>query len=118
MPRLGDPEAQVLLPLLETDLIEVLLACVEGRLDQITVQWKQDAAVTVVMAAQGYPDEYPTGHDITGIERATDAGCIVYLAGRPAQGEAAADGRRTRARRDGTRTDHRAGGPTRLSRRR
>ena len=71
----------VLLPLLETDLIEVLLACVEGRLDQITMQWKQDAAVTVVMAAQGYPDEYPTGHDITGIERATDAGCLVYLAG-------------------------------------
>jgi phosphoribosylamine---glycine ligase len=79
--RLGDPEAQVLLPLLETDLIEVLLACVQGRLDELTVQWKQEAAVTVVMAAQGYPDEYPTGHDITGIERATDAGCLVYLAG-------------------------------------
>jgi phosphoribosylamine--glycine ligase len=79
--RFGDPEAQVLVPLLESDLVEVLLACVEGRLDQTDVRWKNEAAVTVVMAAQGYPDEYPTGHDITGIERATDAGCIVYLAG-------------------------------------
>jgi phosphoribosylamine---glycine ligase len=79
--RFGDPEAQVLLPLLESDLIEVLLACVEGRLDQTPVQWKNEAAVTVVMAAQGYPEQYPTGHDITGVERATDTGCIVYLAG-------------------------------------
>jgi phosphoribosylamine--glycine ligase len=79
--RFGDPETQVLLPLLETDLIDVLLACLEGRLEQASVQWKNEAAVTVVMAAQGYPDQYPTGHDITGIERATDAGCIVYLAG-------------------------------------
>ncbi len=79
--RFGDPETQVLLPLLETDLIEVLLACVEGRLDQTPVQWKNEAAVTVVMAAQGYPEQYPTGHDIMGIERATDSGCIVYLAG-------------------------------------
>jgi phosphoribosylamine--glycine ligase len=79
--RFGDPETQALLPLLETDLIDVLLACVEGRLEQAPVQWKNEAAVTVVMAAQGYPDQYPTGHDITGIERATDAGCIVYLAG-------------------------------------
>jgi phosphoribosylamine--glycine ligase len=79
--RFGDPEAQVLVPLLDSDLLEVLLACVEGRLDQVEVRWKPEAAVTVVMAAMGYPDEYPTGHDITGVERATDAGCIVYLAG-------------------------------------
>jgi phosphoribosylamine--glycine ligase len=79
--RFGDPETQVLVPLLATDLLEVLLACVEGRLAEVQVQWKQEAAVTVVMAAQGYPDEYPTGHDILGIERATDAGCTVYLAG-------------------------------------
>jgi phosphoribosylamine---glycine ligase len=79
--RFGDPETQVLLPLLQTDLLEILQACVAGKLDQGSVQWKQEAAVTVVMAAQGYPDEYPTGHDITGIERATDAGCLVYLAG-------------------------------------
>lgn len=79
--RFGDPETQVLLPLLQTDLLEILQACVEGKLDQVPVQWKQEVAVTVVMAAQGYPDEYPTGHDITGIERATDAGCIVYMAG-------------------------------------
>jgi phosphoribosylamine--glycine ligase len=79
--RFGDPETQVLLPLLQSDLIDVILACVEGRLEEVTPQWKPEAAVTVVMAAQGYPDEYPTGHDILGVERATDAGCIVYLAG-------------------------------------
>jgi phosphoribosylamine--glycine ligase len=79
--RFGDPETQVLLPLLESDLIDVVQACVEGRLEEVTPQWKAEAAVTVVMAAQGYPDEYPTGHDILGVERATDAGCIVYLAG-------------------------------------
>jgi phosphoribosylamine--glycine ligase len=79
--RFGDPETQVLLPLLETDLLDVIQACVEGRLNEVSLVWKPEAAVTVVMAAQGYPEEYPTGHDITGVERATDAGCIVYLAG-------------------------------------
>ncbi len=79
--RFGDPEAQVLLPLLETDLLEVLLACVAGRLDQLPLRWKPGAAVTVVMAAQGYPGDYPVGHDITGIEAAQTAGCQVYLAG-------------------------------------
>jgi phosphoribosylamine--glycine ligase len=79
--RFGDPETQVLLPLLETDLLDILQACVEGRLQEVPPVWKPEAAVTVVLAAQGYPDEYPTGHDITGVERATDAGCIVYLAG-------------------------------------
>lgn len=54
--RMGDPETQVILPLLETDLLDVLEACVEGRLDSINVLWKKDCtAVTVVMASAGYP---------------------------------------------------------------
>lgn len=84
--RFGDPETQVLVPLLETDLVDVFEACVEGRLDLLPLRWKNQAAVTVVMAAQGYPDVYPTGHEITGVEAAEQTGCIVYLAGAKRQG--------------------------------
>ncbi len=53
--RFGDPETQVILPLLESDLLEVLLACVQGKLAQVWPRWKEKSAVCVVMAAQGYP---------------------------------------------------------------
>jgi phosphoribosylamine--glycine ligase len=79
--RLGDPETQVLLPLLQTDLLAVFEACVDGRLADLPLTWKQEAAVTVVMAAQGYPEEYPTGHEISGVEAAEATGCTVYIAG-------------------------------------
>ena len=68
--RFGDPEAQVLLPLLESDLLEILLACVEGRLEEVEVRWKQAAAACVVLAAPGYPGSYLTGEEIEGIEEA------------------------------------------------
>ncbi len=79
--RFGDPEAQVLLPLLESDLLDVLLACVDGRLGEIELCWRDEAAVTVVMASGGYPDAYETGKEIHGIDAAEDAGCIVFHAG-------------------------------------
>lgn len=79
--RLGDPETQVILPLLESDLLDVLNACIDGALDKIEVRWRNDAAVTVVMASEGYPDEYRTGLEIFGIEEAETAGCTVYHAG-------------------------------------
>jgi phosphoribosylamine--glycine ligase len=79
--RLGDPETQVVLPLLESDLVEVLLACINGTLKQVTPRWRQEAAVTVVMAAGGYPDEYATGQVISGIEQAEGLGCQVFHAG-------------------------------------
>ena len=79
--RLGDPETQVLLPLLESDLLEIILACTAGRLDQADVRWRSQACATVVMAAQGYPDDYASGHEITGIDQATAAGCMVFQAG-------------------------------------
>ena len=65
--RFGDPEAQTLLPLLsdDTDLAEVLLACVERRLDSVTLKMKSESAVTVVLASQGYPNSYPKGLPIT-----------------------------------------------------
>jgi phosphoribosylamine--glycine ligase len=79
--RFGDPETQVLVPLLETDLLDVFDACVDGRLEALPLAWKKGAAATVVMAAQGYPEDYPTGHQITGVEAAEATGCTVYLAG-------------------------------------
>jgi phosphoribosylamine--glycine ligase len=66
--RLGDPEAEVLLPLLETPLDQVLLACVEGRLDQVQVRWRRGACATVVLAAPGYPGSYPKGLPIAGLD--------------------------------------------------
>jgi phosphoribosylamine--glycine ligase len=79
--RLGDPETQVLLPLLASDLIEVLTACLAGTLDQVRLQWRPQAAVTVVMAAGGYPDDYATGQPITGIQNAEAQSCLVFHAG-------------------------------------
>lgn len=67
--RFGDPETQVVLPLLETDLVNILLACVNGTLDNIKVRWSTNAAVCVVMSAQGYPaSEYRKGDIISGLE--------------------------------------------------
>lgn len=63
--RFGDPETQSLLALLKTDLAEILLACVERRLDCIKFEMKQESAVTVVLASKGYPGSYPKGLEIT-----------------------------------------------------
>ena len=79
--RFGDPETQVLVPLLASDLLEIFVACVEGKLGAITPRWRKQAAVTVVMASQGYPNDPVVGVEITGIEEATAAGCTVYHAG-------------------------------------
>ncbi|MFO7632622.1 MAG: phosphoribosylamine--glycine ligase [Caldilinea sp.] len=79
--RLGDPETQVLLPLLDSDLIEVLMACTDGVLDKTELRWRDEAAVTVVMASEGYPEEYRTGLEIFGIDDAEAIGCTVYHAG-------------------------------------
>ena len=79
--RLGDPETQAVLPLLASDLVEIVQACIDGNLDQVTPVWRNEAAVTVVVCAGGYPDEYATGHTITGIDAAEAAGCLVFHAG-------------------------------------
>jgi phosphoribosylamine--glycine ligase len=85
--RFGDPETQVILPLLESDLVEILLACVEGRLHEVTPRWRTGAAITVVMASAGYPLEYETGVMITQIEAAEQLGCLVFHAGTKAMGD-------------------------------
>jgi len=80
--RFGDPETQVVLPLLETPLEELILACVEQRLAQMPpIAWKQGAAVTVVTASGGYPGAYEKGKVITGIEQAEALGTTVFHAG-------------------------------------
>lgn len=80
--RFGDPEAQAVLPLLETDLLELMLATAEGRLEDVRVAWKPEKAVSVVMAAPGYPDEYPRGLPIDGLaEAAADPRALIFHAG-------------------------------------
>jgi phosphoribosylamine--glycine ligase len=66
--RFGDPETQVLLPLLQSDLAEMMLACVEGKLDQLNVQWHKAVCATVVLASAGYPGAYAKGLPISGLE--------------------------------------------------
>lgn len=79
--RFGDPETQVVLPLLDGDLAEIALSAAEGRLDTATVNWYNRKAVCVVMASGGYPGNYEKGKPITGIENAEKAGAIVFHAG-------------------------------------
>lgn len=79
--RMGDPETQVVLPLLKTDLLEVIEAVVEHRLDQLTVDWHDETAVCVVMTSGGYPGAYQTGHVIHGLPTTTDATTVVFHAG-------------------------------------
>ena len=68
--RFGDPETQVILPLLESDLVDIVNACVDGTLDQTDVRWRPGAVATVVMASGGYPGTYLTGQEITGVAEA------------------------------------------------
>lgn len=66
--RFGDPEAQVVLPRMKNDLIEVAEACIDGTLDQIDLQFEDNAAVCVVLASDGYPVKYEKGFEITGLD--------------------------------------------------
>lgn len=66
--RFGDPETQVILPLLRSDPVAVMMACVEGRLDSLPVEWDRQAHVGVVMASGGYPSAYQTGYEVRGLE--------------------------------------------------
>ena len=79
--RMGDPETQVVLPLLKTDLLEVIEAVVEHRLEQLTVDWHDETAVCVVMTSGGYPGAYQTGRPIHGLPTTTEATAMVFHAG-------------------------------------
>ena len=80
--RFGDPETQVILPRLENDLVDVMLACAEQRLDEVELAWRDAWAVAVVLTSAGYPGSYEKGKVITGIEDAEAMdGVTVYHAG-------------------------------------
>jgi phosphoribosylamine--glycine ligase len=79
--RFGDPEAQAVLPLLKSDLLEIFEAVVDGRLDGTRIEWETGASACVVMASGGYPQEYRTGFPIDGVEAAEKSGAIVFHAG-------------------------------------
>ena len=79
--RFGDPETQVVLPLLNSDLVDIMVACADGTLAEQQVEWAKEAAVCVVMAAGGYPKAYNKGDAITGLDDAKAAGCQVFHAG-------------------------------------
>ena len=93
--RMGDPETQVVLPLLKTDLLDVMEAVVEHRLEQLTVDWHDETSVCVVMTSGGYPGAYETGRTIHGLPTTTDESAMVFHAGtRRAGGEVVTAGGR------------------------
>jgi phosphoribosylamine--glycine ligase len=79
--RFGDPETQVVIPRLETDLIDIMKAAIEGNLDGIEIKWRDEKAVCVVLASAGYPGPYEKGKQITGLSEAEKRGAIVFHAG-------------------------------------
>jgi phosphoribosylamine--glycine ligase len=87
--RLGDPETQVILPLLKTDLVELLLAATEHRLDQATIEWHGRAAVCVVVAAEGYPGTIRTGTPIYGLEKEDSKDSLMIFHAGTARGSSA-----------------------------
>ncbi len=78
--RFGDPETQVILPRLKTDLVDIIMAVIDGTLDKINIDWSDDACVGVVLASGGYPGSYRTGFPITGLDD-VDEDIAVFHAG-------------------------------------
>ncbi|MCL2076979.1 MAG: phosphoribosylamine--glycine ligase [Oscillospiraceae bacterium] len=83
--RFGDPEAQTVLPLLKTDLFDIMTAVIEERLDGIKIEFSKEYSACVVMASGGYPENYNTGFEIKGLEKVSDA--IIYSSGTKTRGE-------------------------------
>ena len=79
--RFGDPETQVILPLLESDLLEIIEACIDGKLHTITPIWKASAAATIVLASEGYPAKPVTGRPINGLQTGATPDSLVFHAG-------------------------------------
>ena len=85
--RFGDPEIQVILPLLESDLVEVMEACIDGHLDQVDLRWSAQSCVCVVMASGGYPTGYKRGYEIIGLEKAAELpDTVIFHAGTRREG--------------------------------
>ena len=86
--RFGDPEAQVVLPRMKTDIIDVFEACIDGTLDQVDLEFEDNAAVCVVLASEGYPVSYEKGYPIKGLDSFKDKkGYYVFHAGTAKSGD-------------------------------
>jgi phosphoribosylamine---glycine ligase len=85
--RFGDPETQVLLTRLESDLVELLEATIDGRLASVEARWKPESAVCVVLASGGYPGNYATGQAITGLDDVADGVSVFHAGTRQENGE-------------------------------
>lgn len=66
--RFGDPETQVVLPRLKTDLIDIIISCIDGKLDEIDIEWEDYATACIILASKGYPSDYIKGYEIFGLE--------------------------------------------------
>ncbi|WP_026486224.1 phosphoribosylamine--glycine ligase [Caldanaerobius polysaccharolyticus] len=84
--RFGDPEAQVILPLLDADLVDIMEAVVDGRLSEMQIKWKNKVAMCVVAASAGYPGKYQLGFEISGLDD-VDEDVMVFHAGTKKEGE-------------------------------
>jgi phosphoribosylamine--glycine ligase len=92
--RFGDPETQVLLPRLESDLVDLLEATIDGRLAEISVKWNPQAAVCVVLASGGYPGDYATGKPISGLDRKAEGVTVFHAGTRTENGQTLTSGGR------------------------
>ncbi len=80
--RFGDPETQVVLPRMENDIVDVFEACIDGTLDSVDLKFRDEAAVCVILASDGYPEKYEKGKEITGLENFADRNdCFCFHAG-------------------------------------
>lgn len=80
--RFGDPETQVVLPRLKTDLLDIFEAVIDGTLDKMNIEWSEKASVCVAMASGGYPEKYRKGYEITGLEQAeSEPDIVIFHAG-------------------------------------
>ena len=86
--RFGDPEAQVVLPRMKNDMIEVMEACIDGKLSDVTLEFEENAAVCVVLASDGYPEKYEKGFEIRGLDKfKVQDGYYVFHAGTKFDGD-------------------------------
>ncbi|MDR1100808.1 MAG: phosphoribosylamine--glycine ligase [Clostridiales bacterium] len=84
--RFGDPETQVILPRLKTDIVDIFDAVIDGKLNTQAIQWENSAVCGVIMASGGYPQQYETGKEIIGIDSAEAQGCRVFISGADTDG--------------------------------
>ncbi len=84
--RFGDPETEVILPRLKSDLIHIMLKCIDGNLSEEDLRWKDEKCVTVVLASGGYPEDYEKGKEIIGLDQ-VDEDIIVFHGGTKLSGD-------------------------------